>query len=93
MSDGTDLPKPVEFDLPVTLSFNAKEVVASLTPLQVVELIKQLDEETNEWEATILLAAYFGDQMGAAPAEYVVMTDEQLEASLRALEDGAGDDK
>lgn len=86
MSDGTELPQPVEFDLSPVISFNAKDVIASLKPLQIVELIKQLDEEMNEWEATILLSSYFGNQMAGAPGEFVAMSDEQLVESLKQLE-------
>lgn len=83
MSDGTEL-APVEFDLNVPITFEAKDLVNTLSPMQIIKLIKELDTELNEWGATIILASYFGDQLTSAPPEEVAKTNEQLMLELEA---------
>jgi hypothetical protein len=83
MSDGTEL-TPVEFDLEVPITFEAKDLVRNLSPEQVIKLIKELDTELNEWGATIILASYFGDQLSAAPPEELSKSNELLLAELMA---------
>lgn len=87
MAEGTEC-DPIEFDLEPIISFNAKDVIRSLSAVQVVQLIKELDVELNEWEATVYLASYFGGQLKDAPAETVAMNDAQLLEELGTLSDG-----
>lgn len=87
MSDGSEL-EPVEFKLEIdpVIPFTATDIVAQLTPVQVVRLIKELDTELNEWEATVLLAGYFAAQLAEAPPEDLTKSDEELMGGLRSLE-------
>lgn len=92
MSDGSET-APVEFELEqlVGIKFNASDLVGHLTGEQLVELVKEIDLEANEWEATILLASYFSGQLMNAPPDLVAMSDEQLAARLVAKADMAAE--
>lgn len=76
-----------EFKLTTTVEipFNAEDISRALTPLQVVELIKDLEAESADWEVTVLLARHFNglhtDAIKANP-ELFDASDEELEAEL-----------
>lgn len=66
----------------VDIKFDASDITANLTPLETLDLIEEVDEELDSWEATILLARSFHRRSKEAPTELIQMTDEQLEALL-----------
>lgn len=88
MSDGTEsAPIEFEFEQTVGIKFDARDLVEQLTPLQLVELIKEIDLETDDWAATVLLASYFSGQLREAPPETVAMDDAALTKMLEDAEE------
>lgn len=85
MSDGTEsAPVEFEFEQTIGVKFDARDLVRQLTPLQLVDLIREIDLEMDDWQATVLLSSYFSGQLREAPAELVSLSDEELEARLEA---------
>ncbi len=74
---------PTEFQITTHINFEARDVLTSLEPLETIDLIEELDDEMDQFEATILLARLFHRLSKEAPTELLAMTDEQLEARLR----------
>lgn len=72
---------PTEFQLDVSVNFEAKDIVGGLEPLAVLDLIEEIDAELD-WEATVLLSRYFARAAATAPEELLNATDEALEAVL-----------
>lgn len=78
---------PTEFKLTTLaeIPFNAEDLSKQLTPLQVVELIKDLEEASDDWEITVLLARHFNALHSLAikaHPELLGASDEELEAEL-----------
>lgn len=85
-AEGTELAL-TEFPLEcrVDINFDASDVVAAVEPLEVVNLIEELDEEVGLWEATLLAYRYFQRQFEVAAKErpdLVAMSEEELESKL-----------
>lgn len=67
MSDDETVP-PTEFALDVVaeVKFDARDICRQLTPLQVVDLIEEIDEERDNWATTLMLYHHFKAQYDAA---------------------------
>jgi hypothetical protein len=85
-----------EFPLEATVDirFDASDVVATLMPLEVIELVIDLDRELNSWEGTLLCYHYFKQQYDLASEHRplkATMTILELEDALeqRAAEESA----
>jgi hypothetical protein len=74
--------KPTEFQLNPYINFEAKDVVRSLDSIETLQLIEELDEELDSWEATILLARHFAELAKNAPADLLTMSVAELEDRL-----------
>lgn len=78
------------FDLKVGI--DADDIVKNITPIQVLTLIKELDNEVGKWEFTILLARYFDEQLkagigGGIDDDTLCMSDSELVDSLHQEND------
>lgn len=88
MAEGTEAaPIEFEFEQQIGVKFTAADLVEVLTPIQIIELVKELDLELGCWEATVLLASYFGKQMKVVPAEIAATPDNVLVDVLHTVED------
>ncbi len=43
----------------VDISFDASDITQTLKPLQIADLIEEIDAEVGEWEFTLLMYEYF----------------------------------
>ena len=79
-----------ELECRVDVKWDAKDVATQLTPLDVLQLTEELDEEVGLWEYTVLMARYFSAQLEVAQKErpdLVAMTTDELEHRLKQHEE------
>jgi hypothetical protein len=50
-------------DQEITVNFDAADITANLNRLQVVQLIKELDESKGDWAITCALALHFNAEL------------------------------
>lgn len=81
--------EPTQFPLEFTVNFDAHDVVKTLTPTEVANLIIELDEEVGEWEVTLRAYLHFRRQYEialTARPELAHLSEEQLDELLLKLE-------
>ena len=76
-----------EFPLECTvdIKFDASDITTNLDPLQVVDLVREIDEELSDWAATLLAYHYFRGQYELALSEvpeYASLSVAELEAKI-----------
>lgn len=80
----------------VDIEFDAKDVIQNLRPLQVADLIMELDDEVGDWEHTLLLYHYFAAQFEIAKSkvpELAAMSQDELRDLMQeALKEEASTD-
>jgi hypothetical protein len=74
----------------VDVDFDAEDVARNLKPIQVADLIMELDDEVGEWEHTLYLYHYFAAQYEIAKAkvpELANMTPSELRETMEEAND------
>lgn len=78
--DGLDL---TQVRLPIAIKIDAAKLAKVVTPLDVLGLIQDLDDEVGLWAMTILLGRYFEEQLKIAsevvPELFAASEDELMD--------------
>lgn len=80
-----EVPSEFKLSTEVEIGFNAEDILRNLTPLQVVQLVKELEHGSRDWEVTVLLARHFNTLQIEAIKEHPELleaSDEELEHEL-----------
>lgn len=88
--------KRIKFPLEVVadIEFDSEDIATKLAPLQVADLIIELDNEVGDWEHSLLLYHHFAAQYEVAKAhapDLAAMTPDQLRESMSKTDEEASD--